>query len=364
MYNKDSSPTVIGCRFMRNAAPGSLAGGGGMYNDNSNPIIVNCLFDANVSTAGGGMFNFFSSPIITNCSFAANNSGILNSFSSPTISNCVFWANDSFQIGDGSLSSSTVSYSDVQGGWSGAGSNNIDADPLFVSISNCCTPRFTPGCDDPGCELAVCEVDPFCCDTVWDLYCAALAFDMCSVCPNDSRLQPGSPCIDAGNNTAVPQEITTDLDGNPRFVDDPDTPDTGNPPGGGPIVDMGAYEFQVVSVCPWDLDGDGNVFVTDLLLLLMDFGSCDGSPADFDGDGCVTVVDLLTLLANWGPCPGSGCVWDVNGDGTVDQTDLWQVLGSLGPCDTPAACPEDVNGDGVVDGQDVAAVATHFGPCP
>ncbi len=113
--------------------------------------------------------------------------------------------------------------------------------------------------------------------------------------------------------------------------------------------------------CPWDLDGDGNVFVTDLLLLLMDFGSCDGSPADFDGDGCVTVVDLLTLLFNFGPCPDGGCPWDVNGDGTVDQTDLWQVLGNLGPCD---GCPEDVNGDGVVDFEDVIAVATHFGPCP
>ena len=54
--------------------------------------------------------------------------------------------------------------------------------------------------------------------------------------------------------------------------------------------------------CPWDLDGDGNVFVTDLLLLLMDFRTCDGSPADFDGDGCVTVTDLLTLIGNFGPC--------------------------------------------------------------
>ncbi|MCH7799446.1 MAG: FG-GAP repeat protein [Planctomycetes bacterium] len=120
-----------------------------------------------------------------------------------------------------------------------------------------------------------------------------------------------------------------------------------------------------VPPCPWDLDGDGNVFITDLLLLLMDFGSCDGSPADFDGDGCVTVLDLLTLLFNFGPCPDGECPWDVTGDGTVDLTDLWQVLGSIGsPCDTPAGCPEDVNGDGVVDVHDVVAVITHFGPCP
>ncbi len=114
-------------------------------------------------------------------------------------------------------------------------------------------------------------------------------------------------------------------------------------------------------VCPWDLSGDGEVNVADLLLLLADFGTCDGTQADFDGDGCVTVVDLLALIANFGPCPGSGCPWDVNGDGTVDQTDLRLVRGNFGPCD---GCPEDVNGDGIVNGLDVSAVATHFGPGP
>ncbi len=114
-------------------------------------------------------------------------------------------------------------------------------------------------------------------------------------------------------------------------------------------------------VCIGDIDDDGVVSVPDLLLLLADFGSCDGSPADFDGDGCVTVVDLLALIANFGSCPGSECVWDVNGDGFVDNDDVQQVLDNFGPCED---CPEDVNGDGIVNGTDVAAVATHFGPCP
>lgn len=52
---------------------------------------------------------------------------------------------------------------------------------------------------------------------------------------------PGSPAIDAGDNTAVPASVTTDLTGNLRFVDDPDTPDSGN--GEGAIVDIGAMEF-------------------------------------------------------------------------------------------------------------------------
>jgi hypothetical protein len=53
-------------------------------------------------------------------------------------------------------------------------------------------------------------------------------------------LSAGSSCIDAGNNTVMGEIL--DLAGNDRFVDDPDTADTGV--GTAPIVDMGAYEFQ------------------------------------------------------------------------------------------------------------------------
>jgi hypothetical protein len=56
------------------------------------------------------------------------------------------------------------------------------------------------------------------------------------------RLQLTSPAIDAGKNAAVPTGVTTDLDNNPRFVNIPTVPDTGN--GAPPIVDIGAYEVQ------------------------------------------------------------------------------------------------------------------------
>ncbi len=90
--------------------------------------------------------------------------------------------------------------------------------------------------------------------------------------PNDYRLGGGSSAIDAADNFAVPGDIETDLDDNPRFVDDPNTKDTGN--GKAPIVDMGAYEFQVVAACDWDLDGDGNVGTSDLIQLLGNWGPC------------------------------------------------------------------------------------------
>ena len=53
-----------------------------------------------------------------------------------------------------------------------------------------------------------------------------------------------------------------------------------------------------------DLDGDGSVGVTDLLILLGNWGPCldppTTCPTDLDGDGNVGVVDLLILLGSWG----------------------------------------------------------------
>jgi hypothetical protein len=57
--------------------------------------------------------------------------------------------------------------------------------------------------------------------------------------------------------------------------------------------------------CPFDLDCDNAVGVTDFLDLLAGWGTCPpltGCPADFDGDGSVGITDFLDLLAVWGPC--------------------------------------------------------------
>ena len=54
-----------------------------------------------------------------------------------------------------------------------------------------------------------------------------------------------------------------------------------------------------------DINADGHVDLTDLLLLAGSWGALVGSPAynpaaDFNGDGAVDVVDLLRLADNWG----------------------------------------------------------------
>ena len=52
-----------------------------------------------------------------------------------------------------------------------------------------------------------------------------------------------------------------------------------------------------------------------------------GIPGDLDGDGVVKTTDLLIMLAAWGQCPAEGeCAADLDDDGTVGTTDLLTLL--------------------------------------
>ena len=267
MFNDDtSSPTVTNCTFSDNAV--DINAGGMLNQTGSSPTVTNCIFIRNTAVCrAGGMGNGEGGSTVANCTFSQNsaneNGGAISALGG-TFANCIFFGNTSNGVNE-IFGTPTVTYSDVLGGFDGIG--NIDINPMLVDPEN-----------------------------------------------GDFHILAGSPCIDAADNAAVPPDETDldgdfdttepipfDLDGNPRFVDDPDTIDSGN--GDPPVVDMGAYEFQGTS-CPWDCDGgestDGTVGITDFLLLLAQWGG-PGS-CDFDGGG-VGITDFLLLLANWGPCP-------------------------------------------------------------
>ncbi len=206
MYNSGGSPRLVNVAFNNNSA--KSVGCGGMDNSGGSPTLTNVVFSRN-SGPGGGMCNRNVHLTLTNATFSGNFTqygscgGMCNTQSIITMTNTILWGNhstitDTEEIYNGSTTC-TVSHSDIRGcggsgsGWNTAcgidGGGNIDADPLFVNA-------------DAG----------------------------------NLRLQENSPAIDAGLNSAVPAGVTTDLDGNPRFVDF-----TGR---GTAIVDMGAYEVQ------------------------------------------------------------------------------------------------------------------------
>ncbi|MEW6381955.1 MAG: right-handed parallel beta-helix repeat-containing protein [bacterium] len=175
----DCSPAISNCLIAGNSA--ALAGGGILCSGNASPLIVNCLIARNsvVEGPGGGIHcdgagtTFPYSPVlalpmpkITNCTITQNSAsqpggGISSFLSCPAITNCILWADLPNEVSGRSI---IITYSDIQGGYSGRG--NIRANPLFT---------------DPG--------------------------------NSDWHLKSGSPCINAGTARNAPAQ---DNDGHPR----------------------------------------------------------------------------------------------------------------------------------------------------
>ncbi|RMD99648.1 MAG: hypothetical protein D6816_14660, partial [Bacteroidetes bacterium] len=173
-----ASPTISNCKFSGSYYQGMYNYG---YNSGeASPTIINCAFTGNRSY---GIYNQAQSsgtckPVILNATIAANYSyGIYNYRSGgtcqPTITNCIIWGNSSAIYNY--YSTPTVTYSLVQGGYSGTG--NLNADPKFVDLQ-----LYTSAPNNGG----------------------------------DYHLRLSSPAINTGTATGAP---STDYDGNARPFD-------------------------------------------------------------------------------------------------------------------------------------------------
>ncbi len=133
--------TIHDCLFERNeaAAVGGWAGGGAIGLGVASYALVNrCVFNTNHSGGSGGAIDAYAGPAsVINSSFYGNTCGVSGSvlrvfYDAHDISlvNSIAWANGA-SVFDGSVN---VTYSDIQGGYPGAG--NINADPLFTDAAN------------------------------------------------------------------------------------------------------------------------------------------------------------------------------------------------------------------------------------
>ncbi len=213
----NSIPTTVRrCVFMGNAAAN-----GGAIKAVRLFSVFNSLFADNLASLRGGAIHAREVKI-ANCIFVDNlasldGGGIFKAgVFEVDVWNSIFWVNTPNQAAP-IEAGPTISFSDILGGWDGEGTDNINANPQFVDY------------------------------------------------PTDLRLSADSPCIDKG--AVVEGNDATDLDGKPRVVDgDGDDEAT---------IDMGAFEFQP---CIPDLDGDGDVRVPDLIILLAAWGPPEGVP--------------------------------------------------------------------------------------
>lgn len=136
---RGGTPVISNC-IMSNNSTAPYGKGGGIYSWRSSPEIRNCLIIDNASNGyGGGIYCDGKTPFINLCTIVGNSAlymggGICASGtdSASGVENSIIWGNTA-PAGPGiklrNTSYPTVSYSDVQGGFSGQG--NFNSDPCF-----------------------------------------------------------------------------------------------------------------------------------------------------------------------------------------------------------------------------------------
>lgn len=286
LYTAANGTTAAACKFAGNTA--QL--GGGVYMGSA-AHVVNCVFSRNFASASGGAVHSTAAIGVYNSTLWSNSAlnfggGVYSVSGNTSVSNTIFWSN--------SDSTGTTTQ--------GAQFTRVTGTPTFAS---CCVQGWNGtlsgvNCINSGPQFA----DPDGVD------------DVPGTLDDDLQLAAGSPCIDRGDNSAIPSDVA-DLDGDAsiteplpmdivgraRRIDDALTPDLGI--GLAPIVDIGAYEFKPTG-CPGDANGDDLINAADLSVLLGSFGSPVqiGVGADFNRDGVVNGSDLSVLLAVFGTlCP-------------------------------------------------------------
>jgi len=210
LFSSYCTTALTDCIFTGNSA----WSGGALCSSNCTTAVTDCIFTGNSAFGmpvldrpglGGAIISGYGSLSVENCTFAGNfadtggaicnrKDGMCN------LKNCILSENRPNHIANEEGLALVMTYSNVQGGWSGEG--NIDADPCLAD----------PGHWDPNGTAGDAN------DDFW--------------VEGDYHLLASSPCINAGDPNFVAGANDVDMDGEARVM-------LGR-------VDMGADEFNPV----------------------------------------------------------------------------------------------------------------------
>lgn len=304
--------TVNRCQFISNVALNRGNGGSGISRGGAiycqgDTVITHSTFDGNISTIAGAIqsLSTATSTQVHNSTFRNNDAitsfvgsqdfggsaGAIAAGDEIEIIGCVVYGGDADNyggawVGPNAKVANSIFWANTDSNGS-IGRSNIRSS---ADVEYCCVQNMLigePGEDSP---------DP-------EKFPGSISTNPMFANPSlgDFRLMEASSCIDASDNTSWPSTIVTDLDGNPRFVDDPSTIDTGIGPT--PIADIGAYEYTPVLSCQADVTQDGALDFFDISSFLNALGSMDPL-ADFNKDSSFDFFDISAfLLAYSNGCP-------------------------------------------------------------
>ena len=140
IFSNSSSFSLSNVIISHNSVTSTYNNGGGIYSGDGSFISIDySTILNNIADCGAGIYCYNNSGLnLTNVTVSGNTAdyggGIYCSYSYPILVNCILWNDSPDEIYLGYQSSITVSYSNIQNGWTGI--DNIDADPLFADPQN------------------------------------------------------------------------------------------------------------------------------------------------------------------------------------------------------------------------------------